>query len=197
MNNVLKHLATRNLKMNKKRTISMIIGIILMSALICGTATLVTSFHKTLVQNEINENGYYHLKIESITDKELEELKSNKKIKNINAVRECGYDILEGSKNEDKPYVKLFSMDKNNFEDLKFELLEGRFPKNSDELIISNHVKTNAEVDLKIGDKISFEIGKRESLDDIELNSSALYSADNEKIVDTKKYEFTIVRNYR
>lgn len=197
MNNVLKHLAIRNLKMNKKRTISTIIGIILMSALICGTATLVTSFHKTLVQNEINENGYFHLKIESITDKELEELRSNKRIKNINAVRECGYAILDGSKNEDKPYVKLFSMDKNNFEDLKFELLEGRFPKNSNELIISNHIKTNAEVDLKIGDKVSFEIGRRESLDNIELESSALYSADNEKIVDKKRYEFTIVRNYR
>ncbi len=197
MNNVLKHLAIKNLKMNKKRTISTIIGIILMSALICGTATLVTSFHRTLIQDAINENGYYHIKIESITDKELEELKSNKKIKNINVVRECGYAILDGSKNEDKPYVKLFSMDKNNFDDLKLELLEGRFPKNSNEIMISNHIKTNAEVDLKIGDKVSFEIGKRESLDNIELENSALYSADNEKIVDTKKYEFTIVRNYR
>ena len=39
--NVLKRLALKNLKMNKKRTISTIIGIILSVALICGTATLI------------------------------------------------------------------------------------------------------------------------------------------------------------
>ena len=195
--NILKHLAINNLKMNKKRTISTIIGIILSTALICGTATLVTSIQNTLVQNAINETGYYHFKIESITDNDIEELKTNKKIKNINAVRECGYGILTGSKNENKPYVKLFSIDEDNFKDLKFKLIEGRFPKNSNELIISEHIKTNAEVDLKVGDKVSFDIGKRESFDDIELKNDALYAKDEEKIVDTKNYEFTIVRNYR
>ena len=61
--NILSKISIKNLKLNKKRTISTIIGIILSSALICAVATLVTSFQTTLVENTINQTGYYHMKI--------------------------------------------------------------------------------------------------------------------------------------
>jgi len=77
---ILKNLAIKNLKMNKKRTISTIIGIILSTALICGTATLVSSFQNTLVQNAINETGYYHIKLEGLKENEIIEIKENKQI---------------------------------------------------------------------------------------------------------------------
>ena len=60
--NILSKLSIRNLKLNKKRTISTIIGIILSVALICAVASMGTSFQATLVENAINETGYYHLK---------------------------------------------------------------------------------------------------------------------------------------
>ena len=93
--NVLKGLALRNLRLNKKRTISTIIGIILSTALICGTATLVTSFQRTLVQNAINETGYYHIKLENISEKDKEELKSNRDIKETYETELVGYAKLE------------------------------------------------------------------------------------------------------
>ena len=71
--NVLGKLSIKNLKLNKKRTISTIIGIILSIALITGVCTLVSSFQKTLVENAINETGYYHIKINK--------LEKNKRIK--------------------------------------------------------------------------------------------------------------------
>ena len=77
---ILKNLAIKNLKMKKKRTISTIIGIILSTALICGTATLVSSFQNTLVQNAINETGYYHIKLEGLKENEIIEIKENKQI---------------------------------------------------------------------------------------------------------------------
>ena len=92
---ILKHLAFENLKKNKKRTISTVIGITLMAALICGTATLVTSFQKTLVQDAVHGTGYYHFKVEGLTDEELSKFEENKKIKNIYTARECGYSYLE------------------------------------------------------------------------------------------------------
>ena len=61
--NILKQLSIRNLKLNIKRTISTIIGIILSVALICAVSTMVSSFQATLIENAINETGYYHLKI--------------------------------------------------------------------------------------------------------------------------------------
>lgn len=87
--NVLKRLALKNLKMNKKRTISTIIGIILSVALICGTATLITSVQKTLIQNAINETGYYHVKLSDLNQEEVNTVKNNRDIKEIFEITMC------------------------------------------------------------------------------------------------------------
>ena len=155
--------------MNKKRTISTIIGIILSTALICGTATLVTSFQKTLVQNAINETGYYHIKLENIKENDIKELKSNRDIGNMFETNIMGYGELKGSKNESKPYVKLYSINNDDIKQFNFKLLNGRFAENKNEVVISNHIKTNASVELKIGDKIKLDIGDRKSLDGFDL----------------------------
>lgn len=105
---------------------------------------------------------------------------------------------LQGCQNESKPYIKLYSMERDIFDTFKFDLISGRFPENKNEIIISNHIITNGKVELKLGDKISFDIGKRETLDGYELNSSNPYNEEEgEKIVDAKRYDFTIVRNNR
>jgi len=122
--NVVKRLAIKNLKLNKRRTISTVIGIILSTALICGTASLVTSVQRTLVQNAINRTGYYHLKLEGLENSELKEVEANRNIKDIQTIERLGYSKLEGIKNADKPYVKVLSINEEAFGSLKFELLE-------------------------------------------------------------------------
>lgn len=191
--NILNKLSIKNLKLNKKRTISTILGITLSVALICAVATLITSFQKTLVQNAINETGYFHLKLSDITDDNIKELSNNRDIKNIYSVNKLGYSLLENGANEYKPYLKINSMDKKTFENLSFNLISGRFPTNSNELVISEHIKTDGKVNYKIGDKITLNVGKRVTLNDFTLYSSNPYEKDDEKLVDTKKYEFTIV----
>lgn len=191
--NILNKLTLKNLKLNKKRTISTIIGIILSCALICAVATMVTSFQATLVENAVNEKGYYHLKISDINKDEIKNLKNNRDIEHIWAINEIGYGKLENSQNEYKQYLKLFSMDSGTFDNLKFKLVEGRFPTNSNEVIISKHISSNAKVDYKIGDKINIDVGERLTIDGYKLNGGNLYDKDNEKIVETQKFEFTVV----
>lgn len=94
--NALQKLSIKNLKLNKKRTISTIIGIILAVALICGVCTLVTSFRATLVENAIQESGYYHLNINNIEEKDIEELKQNRDIEKIVEISKIGYSMLPG-----------------------------------------------------------------------------------------------------
>ncbi len=154
---------------------------------------MVTSFQETLVENAINETGYYHLKILQITDDKLKELENNRDIKDIFTLYENGYGILENCQNEDKPYLKLHSMDKSVFDNLKFKLIEGKFPSNENEIIISKHIIDNGKVDLKIGDKININIGKRQTLEGYDLDSSNPYNEGLEKIVNIENYEFTIV----
>ena len=179
--NILNKISIKNLKLNKKRTISTIIGIILSCALICAVASMATSFQETLVENSINETGYYHLKISNVTDENIKTLKNNRDIKDIYTVHEIGYGKLENGQNEDKPYLKLYSMDNIVFKELKFDLIEGKFPTGENEVVISKHIIHNGKVNYKIGDKIRINIGTRKSLDNYDLDYSNPYNEEDEQ----------------
>lgn len=191
--NILSKLSIKNLKLNKKRTISTIIGIMLSVALICAVCGFGVSAQTTLVENATNEAGYYHLKILGVKDNQIEDLKSNRDIDNIYQIKRCGYGKFEGILNKSKPFVQLFSMNNETFENLKFTLIEGRFPRNSNEVIISKTLNQNLEKPYKLGDKISANIGERQSNDGYTLDSSNSYNEELEKVVNSTKYDFTIV----
>ncbi len=82
------------------------------------------------------------------------------------------------------------------FGKLKFRLQEGRLPQNKSEVVISNHIISNAGLKLKLGSKLSLEIGERKTLDGYDLYPSNPYlPEEGEQIINKTKYEFTIVRN--
>ena len=191
--NILNKLSIKNLKLNKKRTISTIIGIVLSVALICAVATMATSFRETLLQGAISKRGYYHIKLSDITENDIKDIKNNRDIKDIKQIQEVGYAELKTSQNKDKPYIHLYSMENCTFEFLKFKLIEGNFPKNENEIIISKHIITNGKSDIKIGDTITLDVGKRISSDNIELDSSCPYNSEHEKIENSEKHTFKVV----
>ena len=126
--NILTSLSIRNLKLNKKRTISTIIGIILSVALICAVASMGMSFQATLVENAKNQSGYWHLKLENVNDEEIKDIQNNRDVKDIFAIKICGYSILQGSQNEYKPYARLISMNESSFKLIVSPILYSTFP---------------------------------------------------------------------
>lgn len=188
---ILNKIIIKDLKLNKKRSIVTIIGIILSVALICAVAGMATSFRATLVKGEIESSGYYHVEIKNVDSKFKNILKHNYDIKDIYEVKEIGYAKLEHTNYESKPYMHLYSMTQNDFERLKFTLIDGRFPKNEGEIVISRHLRTLGEVDYKIGDTVTFEVGKRVS-DGYLLNSGMPYN-EEESLENTLERRFTIV----
>ena len=188
--NILTRLSIRNFKLNKKRTISTIIGIILSVALICAVAGMGKSFQETLVQNSINKSGYWHAKIDNVPENEIKSIKNNRDIKSTFEVKECGYARLENSENEYKPYLRLFSMGENEFENLHFRIIEGRFPQNSNEVIISKAIATNGNVKYNIGDIIDISVGERKITDEDEQEKN-IYKL--EKIVNSQEYKLKVV----
>ena len=77
---ILTKLTIKNLMLNKKRTIITIIGIILSIALINAVGGMVACFRETLLQNAINETGYFHLSLKT-NQSNLEKLNLNRDIK--------------------------------------------------------------------------------------------------------------------
>lgn len=189
--NILNKLTIKSLKLNKKRSLGTIIGIILSVALICAISNMVSSFRETLIQNAINESGYWHIRLYNVSNDKLKRLKLNKDIDNIYTISEDGYAKLDTIKNEYKPYLKFYGMNKEAFNNLEFKLIKGRFPKDDNEIIISEHLNKNGKANLKIDDEITVNVGDRVTLeDDYALNDSNPFDKGNEiiKNPNTKKY---------
>lgn len=176
---ILKSLTIKHLLMNKRRTLVTIIGIILSTALMLGIGLLFSSFHQAMLKDAIEECGDYNAIFNEIEGKDLKALKENVTINEIFYEQNVGYAYLEGITNEDKPYLRLKSVSNNYLE--RLNLIEGRMPNNSNELLISSHIETNGGVKLNIGDTIKLELRYRVDEDGYTLDVVQLVNKDNEK----------------
>lgn len=178
--NLLNKLTITNLKLNKKRTIVTIIGIILATALITAVAGMVTSFRQTLINWTIKTDGNYHYSFKNVPSEELKYIENNRSVENYYLTQDIGYAKLNESKNEYKPYLYVMSYNKEALKNAPIELVEGRLPQNENELVISEHIINNGKVNYKIGQKISLEMGERLS-ENSELDQHNPYNKDEEK----------------
>lgn len=153
---ILNRLTIKNLRLNKKRTIVTIIGIILSTALMVGIGLLFSSFQDLMIRDTIGYSGKYEAKYNDVDLIKLNDIKN----KNFTYFYEkpIGFSKIESS-NEYKPYMYITSVNKEYFNELK--LIEGSFPKNENEVVISNHVITNGGLNYKVGDIVTFTYGKR------------------------------------
>ncbi len=153
---ILNRLTIKNLRLNKKRTIVTIIGIILSTALMVGIGLLFSSFQDLMIRDTIGYNGKYEANYGDVDLDKLNDIKD----KDFTYFYEkpIGFSKIESS-NEYKPYMYITSVNKEYFDELK--LIEGSFPKNENEAVISNHVITNGGLNYKVGDIVTFKYGKR------------------------------------
>lgn len=188
---ILDELTIKTLLLNKKRSIVTIIGIILSVALITAVSSMVVSFRESLIDYEKNKNGDYHYSFAKVKQDEIKEFKNNRYIESYELVEDIGYSRLENSQNNYKPYIKILGIDSSSYKSLGIELIEGTYPKKTDELVISRHLKTNARVKYKVGDTITLNIGKRMS-GDYELTQNNPYDSEIKeelKNITTKEYK--------
>lgn len=195
--NILNELTIKNLKLNKKRTIVTIVGIVLSVALICAVAGMVTSFQATLVNIAITDGGNRHLTIENVSKKDLKYFTNNSHVKSMYLSESFGYAKVDNI-NKYKPYAYVVGYTKSAFDNTTLKLVSGRLPENNKEIIVSVPFKNSAKV--KIGDIISLDIGKRVCTDGTILNQSNPYYVEegetdlcHEYITDTSKHEYKIV----
>lgn len=183
---ILNRLTIKNLRLNKKRTIVTIIGIILSTALMVGIGLLFSSFQDLMIRDTIGYSGKYEA---NYSDVDLDKL-NNIKDKGFTYFYEkpIGFSKIESS-NEYKPYMYITSVNKEYFNELK--LVDGSFPKNENEIVISNHVITNGELNYKVGDIVTFKYGKRNIEGNDTLANSEL--VDGEFLTNEGTYTYKIV----
>lgn len=150
------------IKKNKKRSVLTLIGIIIATSLITGVFTIFTSMQNALKTEIIKDSGYYHVKFLDINNVQMQII-NNKfspdvQYKGVTLQEFADLKSNDYSSNENSGYdEKLHSLqayDDIAFHKLNIKLEEGRYPINSDEILISKkmHKKNN----MQLGDKISY-----------------------------------------
>lgn len=179
--NVLNKLTKKNLLLNKKRTIVTIIGIMLSTALVCAVAGLVTSAQQTFVNLIKNSDGDYHISFSNVPQEQQKYITQNNAVDSYYTTKELGYSKFESIQNEDKPYIYVVSMNEKAFEKGAYKLIEGRMAQNENEIVIPQHLIDNGRVKIKMGDKITLNVGTRELMDGSKLNQKNPYLASSSK----------------
>lgn len=192
--NLMKTLTLKNLKLNRKRTIVTIVGIILATALLSALVTLVSSFQYSMIEYQKQKGGDFHVKFSNVKMSELSEFKNNRNIESTFETMGMGFAKLDGCKNEYKPYAYVMATDEAGFEKGCFNLIEGRMAKNEDEIVIPRHLKTNGRIDIKVGDEITLDIGKRyDSNTESVIWENIAYEHEAETLTDTVTKRYKVV----
>jgi len=184
--NILNKLTVNYLKMNKKRTIVTIIGIILSGAMITAVATLAVSFQRFMLDVEIGYDGAWDACFLEVKKEDINEIKNDDRFSDIMIMSKVGIAENEYS-NDEFLYIKAY--DNKALENMKIKLIEGRLPKNSNEIVLSQTFFDGKENEPKIGDMVTFDIGKRMS-NGYELISES--KEDNETFVKEGKKTYLV-----
>ena len=158
--NIFRTYVKRNLMNNRLRTVMTIIGIMLSMALI--TAVIEGGYSGLEYIRDVFKGtfGNYHGYLYNLDAEALKDLESDDNVEAVELYRTLGWADINTT-NSAKPYllIKEISPDITNF--LSINITEGRMPENDHELLISEHLDYNGNVDLKVGDTITLSVGKR------------------------------------
>ena len=190
---LLNKLTIKNLKLNKKRTIVTVIGILLSVALVTAVSSMFASAKASLIAFEIAEKGNYHYSFSDVNKKDLYLFTENRKIEDMYLVDDLGYADLKESKNEYKPYINVKAFTEEGLQNLGVQIREGRLPENDSEILVPAHLKSNGRVTMEVGQKISLELGTRMSGGEVLTQKDSFEVMGEEEIVDTQNKEYTVV----
>jgi|GEM_PF-78847 len=160
--NVFSKVTLEALKKNRTRTIVTVIGVILSVSLFTAATSLVSSMQKFMLDTVKAETGDWHGAFFDADSVFIENLRKDDRVKSVGVIQNVGVSVLEGCKNPLKPYLNVVGFDDGAYNMRPpIKLKEGRFPKNSSEITVSEDVITEGGIDYKIGDMLELEIGLR------------------------------------
>lgn len=194
---LLNKLTLKNLRLNKVRTVVTIIGIMLSAALITVVSGMALSGRQTMINGQTTWSGDYDVALDIIDNSVIETARNNRNVENAFYKERLGYARTKNADCETCNYSVL-AMSENTYGNcFKIDLIKGKFPTNSGEAVVTKSFKTQDGKDVKIGDKITLDVGVLTDKDGNVLDeegSHQLLQKDFNKcnIIDTVKRTYTV-----
>lgn len=194
---LLNKLTLKNLRLNKVRTIVTIVGIMLSAALITVVSGMALSGRQTMINGQAVWSGNYDVALDIIDNAVIETARNNRNVENAFYKERLGYARTKNADGETCDYSVL-AMSENTYGNcFKIDLIKGKFPTNSGEAVVTKSFKTQDGKDVKIGDKITLDVGVLTDKDSNVLDEEGIHNLlqkDFNKcsIIDTVKRTYTV-----
>ncbi|MCI8497602.1 MAG: FtsX-like permease family protein, partial [Clostridiales bacterium] len=159
--NIVNRLTLRHLRLNKKRTLVTIIGVIISAAMITAVATFSVSFLDLFQRSTISQTGDWQVQYSSVPAENISIITQDQNTRQAAIQKGIGYSELPESKNDGKPYLFLQELSQDSYEMFPFMLTEGRFPQSADEVIAPEHLISNGGIPVHVGDTLTLNLGDR------------------------------------
>ncbi|HEX3025672.1 MAG TPA: FtsX-like permease family protein [Clostridia bacterium] len=188
--NILKSYTLKYLRLNRRRTVVTIIGVILSCGLLCGTAVLAASFWNMGIRTAIANSGNYHALFSGVPSAKAGYLTENSAVQTGMTSRVLGFSALQNSRNPYKPYVFVVGYDANMLKTQPLKLVSGRFPQKSGEIVVSQDMISEKSEQVKAGEKITLSIGRRVKQGETLSTSDSFETG--ERLAGIKRETFTV-----
>lgn len=194
---LLNKLTLKNLRLNKVRTIVTIVGIMLSAALITVVSGMALSGRQTMINGQAVWSGNYDVALDIIDTAKIDKIRQNRNVENAFYKERLGYARTKNADGETCNYSVL-AMSENTYGNcFKIDLIKGKFPTNSGEAVVTKSFKTQDGKDVKVGDKITLDVGVLTDKDGNVLDEEGIHNLlqkDFNKcsIIDTVKRTYTV-----
>lgn len=194
---LLNKLTLKNLRLNKVRTIVTIVGIMLSAALITVVSGMALSGRQTMIDAQMVYGGNYDVALDIIDNSVIETARNNHNVENAFYKERLGYARTKNADGEICDYSVL-AMSENTYGNcFKIDLIKGKFPTNSGEAVVTKAFKTQDGKDVKIGDKITLDVGVLTDKDGNVLDEEGIHNLLQKNfnkcsIIDTVKRTYTV-----
>lgn len=159
--NIFNKVTLQSMKKSRTRTIVTVIGVILSAAMITAVATFGVSLLNYMIKGSITKYGSWHVGFADVDSSFVQERARDEEVADTAVFEDIGYAVLEGGKNPDKPYLFIAGFTGDAFDTLPLNVLSGRLPENSGEVLISGSVAANGGVAYAVGDTLTLAVGDR------------------------------------
>ena len=162
--NVFHKVTLQSLRKNKTRTAVTIIGIILSAAMICAVTTTYASLQDFLYRNFAYTQGEWHGSYANANREELNFLLNADEVEDVTYTAAVGYAMAGDTRTkETKPYLYIIGTAPEFPETIPVHITAGRYPENSDEIMLPEHYLNLGGEYIAPGEQITLEIGDRVS----------------------------------
>lgn len=191
--NIFHKVALQGLIKNRTRTFVTIVGVALSAALITAIATFIISLQAYMVNGAIAKYGNWHIAFPNADTAFVQQQAEDQRVANLAAYENIGYGVLEGGQNPAKPYLYIAGFNEEAFSALPIELLSGRLPDNSNEVLIPAHVAANGGVKISVGDTLDLRVGTRQAGEGETLGQHDPYRSGKESLTSASEKAYKVV----